>query len=118
MTRNSSLPPYSKVLEDAKETDGLLKLHQKGTKLYAELSSANLNKDYIVLISIARGMGETPLIGGMTWSMGDDWLWQFRHVDDRIQVVRRNVRFKAAKGSPEERRSNWPIRIACCSVFR
>ena len=102
-SNSSSLPPYSKVLEGAEETSGLLKLHQKGTKLYAELSSANLNKDYIVLISIARGMGETPLIGGMTWSMGDDWLWQFRHVDDRIQVVRRNVRFKAAKGSPEEK---------------
>ena len=100
---STSLPSYSKVLEGAKATTGLLKLHQKGTKLYAELASENLNKDYIVLISIARGMGETPLIGGMTWSMGDDWLWQFRHVDDRIQVVRRNVRFKAAKGSPEEK---------------
>ncbi len=100
---STSLPPYSKVLEGAKATDGLLKLHQKGTKLYAELSSGNLNKDYIVLISIARGMGETPLIGGMSWSMGDDWLWQFRHVGDRIQIVRRNVRFKAAKGSPEEK---------------
>ena len=54
-----------------------------------------------MLISIARGIGETPLLGGMTWGFGDDWIWQFRKVDDRIQIVRRNVRFTAAKGSPE-----------------
>lgn len=101
-SESSTYPSYSKVLEGADTTTGLLKVHQKDTKLYLELSSGNLNKDYLVLISIARGMGETPLIGGMTWSMGDDWLWQFRHVDDRIQIVRRNVRFKATKGSPEE----------------
>ncbi|NQT36127.1 MAG: zinc-dependent metalloprotease, partial [Planctomycetes bacterium] len=41
--------------------------------------------------------------GGMSWGFGDDWLWQFRKVEERIQVVRRNVRFTAAKGSPEAR---------------
>ncbi len=39
----------------------------------------------------------------MSWGFGDDWLWQFRKVGDRIQIVRRNVRFTAAKGSPEEK---------------
>ena len=38
----------------------------------------------------------------MSWGFGDDWLWQFRRVDERIHVVRRNVRFTAKKGSPEE----------------
>jgi hypothetical protein len=56
-TESTSYPPYSKVLEDAKATDGLLKLHQKGTKLYAELASANLNKDYIVLDLDRTGHG-------------------------------------------------------------
>ena len=51
-------------------------------------------------IAIARGMGETPLVGGMTWGFGDDWIWQFRKTDKKIQVVRRNVRFTADKGSP------------------
>jgi hypothetical protein len=39
----------------------------------------------------------------MTWGFGDDWIWQFRKVDDRILIVRKNVRFTAAKGSPEEK---------------
>ncbi|MBS0207677.1 MAG: zinc-dependent metalloprotease [Planctomycetes bacterium] len=96
-------PPHAEVLKDFKAIDGLVKLYQKETKLYAELATSQLNKDFIVLTSIARGIGEAPLLGGMTWGFGDDWLWQFRKVDDNIQVVRRNVRFRAAKGTPEEK---------------
>ena len=93
---------YAKLIKDAKTQSGLLKLHQKEQKLYLELTAGNLNKDYIVLISIARGIGQGSLLGGMTWGFGDDWLWQFRKVDDNIHIVRRNVRFTAKSGSPEE----------------
>ena len=96
-------PPFSEVLKDTHSIDGLVKLHRKEDKLFAELGSNLLDHDFIVLISIARGIGENPILGGMSWGFGDDWLWQFRKVDDKIQVVRRNVRFTAAKGSPEER---------------
>ena len=102
-TSKPKYPPYADVLRDAQSVEGLIKLHRKGGKLYAELSSSVLDKDFIVLIAIARGMGETPLVGGMTWGFGDDWIWQFRQTDERVQVVRRNVRFTAAKGSPEEK---------------
>jgi hypothetical protein len=96
-------PPFAEVLGDAEVKDGLLKLFVKGGKLYGEIGQQHLNRDFIVLISIARGMGENPLLGGMTWGFGDDWLWQFRKVEDEIYIVRRNVRFTAAAGSPEER---------------
>ncbi len=92
---------YTALIKDAKVQTGLLKVFQKEGSLYAELTPANLNKDYIVLTSIARGIGQGSLLGGMTWGFGDDWLWQFRKVDDHIHVVRRNVRFTAKKGSPE-----------------
>ena len=62
-----------------------------------------MNKDFIVVVSIARGIGRGSLLAGMSWGFGDDPVWQFRKVDDYIHVVRRNVRFSAAKGSPEEK---------------
>lgn len=96
-------PPYSDVLKEFKAVDGLIKLHHKDNHVYAELTSGQLNRDFIVLISIAKGIGEGQLLAGMTWGFGDDWLWQFRKVDDNIQIVRRNVRFRAAHGSPEEK---------------
>ncbi len=94
---------YQTLLKDAKPVTGLIKMHRKDGKLYAELTSSQLNKDFIILISIARGIGEGSLLGGMTWGFGDDWIWQFRKVEDNIHIVRRNVRFKADKGSPEEK---------------
>ncbi|MCA9246566.1 MAG: zinc-dependent metalloprotease [Planctomycetales bacterium] len=100
---NSDAAKYAAITKDAKSVDGLIKLHRNGSNLYAELNANQLNKDFIVLISIAKGIGQRPLLGGMTWGFGDDWLWQFRKVDERIQLVRRNVRFKAKSGSPEEK---------------
>ncbi len=98
-------PPFAEVLKDAKpsEDPSLIPLYQKGESVYAEIGGGQLNRDFLVLISIARGIGEGPLLGGMTWGFGDDWLWQFRKVDEKIHIVRRNVRFKANSGSPEER---------------
>ena len=50
---------------------------------------------------------------------GDDWIWQFRKVDDRIQIVRRNVRFRPPAACPEVvGRSTWPIPTASSSVCR
>jgi len=94
---------FSDVLKDAQAIEGLMKLYRKNGKLYAELTRSHLNTDYIVIISIARGIGRSPLLAGMSWGTGDDWLWQFRKVDDRIQIVRRNVRFRAADGTPQAR---------------
>jgi len=100
---DSKKPSFAKLLKDAKKIEGLINLYRKNGKLYGELTTEHFDKDFIVAIAIARGMGEEPLLGGMTWGFGDDWIWQFRKADEKIQVVRRNVRFTAAKGSPEEK---------------
>jgi hypothetical protein len=96
-------PPYSDVLKDAQMIDGLLTLHRKDDKLFAELAASNFEQDYIVLITIARGIGQTPILGGFSWGFGDDWIWQFRCEGEQVHVVRRNVRFTADDNSPESK---------------
>lgn len=95
-------PPHTAILKDAKALPGLIRLHHKGGLLYAELTPANYNKDFILLISIARGLGQTRILPGLTWKGEDDWIWQFRKVDDKVQIVRRNLRFRAKDGSPQQ----------------
>ena len=94
-------------MPDCWQTHGPSRAHQAAPERHAAVAAScrrrDLNQDLIVAIAIARGIGEQPLLGGMTWGFGDDWIWQFRKVDDRIQIVRRNVRFRAAKGSPQEK---------------
>ncbi|MEK6239204.1 MAG: DUF5118 domain-containing protein, partial [Planctomycetales bacterium] len=90
--------PYAEVIKDAKTITGVVKLHHLKSKLYLELKTTQLNQDFLVLTTIARGIAERGLLGGMTW---DDWLWQFRKVDDRIHIVSRNTHYTAKAGSPE-----------------
>ncbi|MFM7519708.1 MAG: zinc-dependent metalloprotease [Planctomycetota bacterium] len=96
-------PPFSAVVKEATKISGLITLHRRDDKVFAELPDSILGKDLFVLISIARGIGERGVLGGVSWGDGDDWIWQLRKVDDAIQIVRRNVRFFADRGSPEEK---------------
>src|SRR5262245_1043366 len=95
--------PYATILKDAPPKSGLWTVYQKGQNLYWEINSSDYNAEYIVLISISRGIGQGQILGGMSWGFGDDWVWQVRKVGDNVHVIRKNVRFKAAPNSPESR---------------
>jgi hypothetical protein len=95
--------PFSDVIGDTPAIEGMIKLYRKDMKLYGEIAPGDLNRDLMLVLAIARGIGERPILGGMTWGTGDEWIMQFRKVDNRIQLVRRNVRFRAKKGSPLEK---------------
>ncbi|MFB6098425.1 MAG: DUF5117 domain-containing protein, partial [Salinibacter sp.] len=88
---------WSKVLEDTKEIDGFLPLHQKddGT-LYAEISAERLGDPFGLTMHISQGVGVFNLHDGLPLS--DTRLMQFRRVDNKVHLVHRNVRFRADKG--------------------
>ncbi len=94
-------PPYAAILKDAKEVTGLMTLHRRGESIVAELSPGDYGSEFLILMSIGRGIGMDPLLGGMTLNFGNDWVFQFRKLDDKIHVVRKNVRFRANGGTPE-----------------
>lgn len=96
-------PPYAGVLKDAQPIEGLLRTYRPGNQLIAEFAEGDYGQEYLVLVSIAKGIGQNPLVGGMSWGFGDDWVMSFRKVGDKVHLIRRNVRFRAEKGSPEER---------------
>ena len=73
----------------------------KEDKLLIEVPQKQLGKEFFISISIAQGIGSRSLLGGMSWGDGDDWVWSFRKRADKLQIVRKNVRFFAKNGSPE-----------------
>lgn len=76
-------------------------MYHNDQKLLVELDSGDLQQEYIILTSIARGISSGLIIGGMSWNFEDDAIWKFRKSGDKIYVLRRNVRFRAAPNSPE-----------------
>lgn len=92
-------PPAAQVLGEAKDLPGVINMYQKGSTIFGEFSQANYQQQFIVAITINRGVAFNYLYGGMY--ANDDWVLSFRKVDDKVHIVRRNVRFKGTPGTPE-----------------
>lgn len=90
---------FEMATKDTKKVDGLWTVYTKEQQILVDLKAPMLGQDFMMLTSIARGVSSGGVIGGMTW--GDDVVWNFRKVGDKMHVIRKNVRFKAKPGSPE-----------------
>ncbi|WP_103028255.1 zinc-dependent metalloprotease [Salinibacter altiplanensis] len=88
---------WDDTLEDTREMDGFLPLHEKddGT-LYAEISSERMGTPFGLTLHISQGVGVFNLHDGLPLS--DTRLMQFRRVNETVHLVHRNVRFRADTG--------------------
>ena len=88
---------FAKVIADSKSYDGFFKLYEKKENLYCEIQPSQLDKPFLCMISVARGLGSGFLLSGMTL---EEWLLVWRRVGDNVHLVRKNVRFRAKEGTP------------------
>ena len=88
---------FAKVIEDSKNYDGFFKLYQKKENVYCEIQPSQLDKPFLCMITLSRGLGRGFLVSGMTL---EEWLLVWRRVGDKVHLVRKNVRFRAEKGTP------------------
>jgi hypothetical protein len=86
---------FNEVTQGAEKIDGLFTLYKKDTHLYAEIRPNQFNQSLLVPITIARGMANAGMPVG-----DDETVLVFRRVGDRIQLVRRNIHYKAPFGTP------------------
>ncbi len=104
-TSASAQPPaatpskFETLTTGMKKAEGLLTVYTKDQQILVDLKQAQLGQDFLMLSSIARGVSQGMVLGGMTW--GDDVLWSFRKTGDKIHVLRKQVKFKAKPGTPE-----------------
>ncbi|MGP0066015.1 MAG: zinc-dependent metalloprotease, partial [Isosphaeraceae bacterium] len=86
---------FNEVTAGAEKVEGLFTLYKKGEHVYAEFMPHQLNQPLLVPVTIARGIGQT----GVPITRADEPVIIFRRVDDRVQLVRRNIHYKATPGS-------------------
>jgi hypothetical protein len=98
LTPEKKFEDFDKLVKGAKEYEGLFKLYHKEDRLYAEIRPDQLDKPLLCPIAIARGMA----MGGYTLNFDEQWVLVFHKVgEDKLHLIRRNVRFQAKPGSPE-----------------
>ncbi len=86
---------FAVVTRGAEKVDGLFTLHRKGEHLYAEIRNDQFNQPMLLPTTIARGMAQAGMPVG-----DDDMVLVFRRVGDKVQLVRRNIHYKAPAGTP------------------
>lgn len=94
-------PSIATLTAHTAKVEGLWTMYYKDQQLLVDLPSCHLEKNFIVLTSIARGIGSGIVLGGMSWGFNDDVVWFFRKMGNKVHVLRRNVRFRAKPGTPE-----------------
>jgi hypothetical protein len=93
---------FDELIEDMEKVEGLFTFYrdpEKG-KVLIELAPVQLDRDYIFSSTIEQATGEKGLYGTI---MAGQFVFQWRRLDQRIQFVERNLRFRAEPGSPAAR---------------
>lgn len=91
---------WKKVTKDAEERKGFFTLWKKRDVLYVELTKDQLDKPFLYIVSLARGIGGSRILGGLPL---DDRMLQFERVGDRVMLVEVNTRFTSPAGTPIDR---------------
>jgi len=86
---------FAEVTRGAEKIDGLFTLHKKGDHLYAEVRPDQFNQPLLLPVTIAKGMAQAGMPVG-----DDDMVLVFKRVGDKVQLVRRNIHYKATAGTP------------------
>jgi len=98
--KKDDLKEFDEVTKDAEKIEGLFNLYRKKEKLYLELQPEQLDRDFLMALTLESGIGVRSILNGMPLQT---YLCRFRRVNDQILFVERNVRFRANPGQPVTR---------------
>ena len=99
---NEKEKPFAEVVKEMERIEGLFALYRKADEgqVLLEILPGQFDKDYLYSSKIDQGTGEKGLYGTI---MMDHFVFQWKRVGKRVQLVRKNIRFRAAEGSPVQR---------------
>ena len=91
---------FAEVTQGADKFDGFFTLYRKDDHLFGEVRPHQFEQPFMAPVTIARGLAQA---GVPLSSQGDELILVFRKVGDRVQLIRRNIHYKAPAGTPIEK---------------
>jgi len=86
---------FQEVTRGAEVIQGLFTLHKKGEHLYAEIRNDQFNQPLLLPVTIAKGAAQAGMPAG-----DDDMVLVFKRAGEKVQLIRRNIHYKAPAGTP------------------
>lgn len=98
--KESSKKSFQEIVRDMEKLDGLFTFYRDKTesKTYVEIKPEQFETDYLYSQKTDQATGERGFYG--TNMELDYYVVQWRRLGNRLQLLRRNLRFRAAEGSP------------------
>ncbi|MEH1978601.1 MAG: zinc-dependent metalloprotease [Nostoc sp.] len=84
---------FNGIVNRIDKLEGLFTLYcsEDSGKIYLELKPEQLNKDYLAIVTLESGVGESGIYSGLPLS---DFIFYFQRVNNRLHFVVRNVKFR------------------------
>jgi hypothetical protein len=96
------LQPFDQVIKEHQKLAGLFTLyrHKETGKIFAEIKPAQLNRNFLAVMTLESGLGERGLYRGIPLR---DLIFTLRRLNNNLQFVVPNTNFRAQLGDPQER---------------
>ncbi|MGD2182883.1 zinc-dependent metalloprotease [Lusitaniella coriacea] len=90
---------FDEIAKNTEKISGLFTLYRDKdkNKLYLEIQPEQLNKNYLCIITLSRGIGDGFLLNGLSL---DNFLFHFRRVGDKVHFVLPNLNFRVRSDEP------------------
>ena len=92
---------FNGIVNRIDKLEGLFTLYcsEDSGKVFLELKPEQLNKNYLAIVTLESGIGESGIYSGLPLS---DFIFYFRRINNRLHFVMRNVKFRT-DSIPEQR---------------
>jgi Met-zincin/Domain of unknown function (DUF5117) len=90
---------YNDVVRGATKIEGFFNLQRKDEHLYAEITPHQFDQEFLLPVTLARGLAHA----GWPLGDGDTLVLYFHRAGDKVQLIRKNIYFKAPDHSPLEK---------------
>src|SRR5215472_17041674 len=88
---------WGKFTKDSEQKKGFLTTWKKRDNLYVELSPDQMEKPFLYVVSLSKGIGSNFILGGLPL---DDRMLQFERHGDRVFLVQVNTWITAPDNTP------------------
>jgi hypothetical protein len=100
--RKDDFRQFREIIKGSDKLEGLFTLYRSkdSDEIYWEIKPEQLNKNYLGVVTLESGIGESGLYSGQPLQ---DFLFYFQRVNNNLHFVVRNVKFRTEAGQPEQR---------------